>query len=187
MKRVNKGEFGYLRYKKIFQLTLTLIFMIMVAVFFFTGYIRYNSTKTIFTVFAVLSVLPAAKQAVIYMVLIPYKGVTQSDYNEISEIVSDTDIFLVCDMVLTAQEKVSNVDMACVKGGNIVCYITNKKTDKSYTDKYIKGFISPKYKVNSIKSFTDISKFKNAVRELNNVTPSKYDEETSRLLLSYSV
>ena len=185
--KINKGDYGYLNRKKIRQILYTLIFMLLVAVFFFTGYIRYNSTKTVFTVFAVLAVLPAAKQAVVYIVLFPYKSVDKEKFFAIEKLARENKIVLVADLVLTTEQMISNLDMVCIKGGHIVAYVSNAKTDISYTTKYVKEFVSLKYKVNAIKIYTEFDKYQKAVKEMTSLEESKYDEEMGNLIISYSV
>lgn len=187
MKKINKGEPGYLNYKKVFLLTTVLIFVVIVAVFFFTGYIRYKSTKTIFTVLAVLMVLPAAKQFVIYAVIAPYKSVGIEIYNRIYELAKENEVCIVSDMVITNQERVSNIDIICIKGGRILGYFSNKKTDNNFITEYLKDIISPNYKVNQVKMYDDVDKYEKAIKDLLTIESNKYDKAIAGFILTQSV
>lgn len=182
-----KGEYGYLDERKIRQLLSTLFFMLIVAVMFFTGYIRYHHTKSIFTVLAVVSVLPAAKQAVIYIVLFPFRSPNRERYLQIKEIADTCGIRLISDLVLTAQEAVSGVDFICIKEGHLLCYLSDRNTKTDYVEKYIRDIVSPKYHVNAVKSFRDFDKYKKAVKALKDGEAGRYDRETAALILSYCV
>ena len=187
MKRINKGEKGYLNYRKLVLLLSVLVLVVSVGVFFFTGYIKYKSTKSVFTVLAILMVLPAAKQFVIYAVVAPYKSVAFDMYDSIKEIISDNNIYMIADLVVTAQEKVTNIDFICVKGDRIVGYAPHKKVDISFITKHLKDVISPNYKVNQVKMYTDFDKYKKAVEELKDVEEYKYDKDIANLILTQCV
>lgn len=187
MNKINKGEKGYLNYRKIALLLSVLGCLAGVALFFFTGYIRYNSTKTIFTVLAVLMVLPAAKQFVIYAVMAPYKSVDFDKYDTIDKIISDTNVHMISDLVITSPERVVNVDLICVKGGRIIGYASHKKADTSYVSEHLKKVINPQYKVNQMKVVNEFDKYINYIDELKLVEESKYDEDITKLILSQCV
>ena len=74
MKKVEKGEFGYLAYKKSRNMIKTIIAFAVVLVIFIIGFIIWKSKNNYLTMLAVVLVLPAAKFAVSYFVLIPHKN-----------------------------------------------------------------------------------------------------------------
>ena len=80
MKKVEKGEFGYLAYKKSRNMIKTIIAFAVVLVIFIIGFIIWKSKNNYLTMLAVVLVLPAAKFAVSYFVL------PVSKYEIISEI-----------------------------------------------------------------------------------------------------
>ena len=70
MKKVKKkGEFGYIDQTKILRLLATLALLLVVAVILYTGFLKYHSTQNVFTVMAIVSVIPTAKIAVSYLVV----------------------------------------------------------------------------------------------------------------------
>lgn len=187
MKKIEKGEKGYLNYRKLILLLSVFILVVSVAVFFFTGYIRYKSTKSIFTVLAVLMVLPAAKQFVMYAVIAPYKSVSLEMYNLINEITIKGNIHLIADMVITSQEKVTNIDLICIKGARITGYAPHKKVDINFITKHLKDVISPNYKINQVKIYTDFDKYKKSIEEMTNIEEYKYDKDIANLILTQCV
>ena len=90
-------------------------------------------------------------------------------------------------MILTNEEKNSNIDLAVIKGNRIVCYIKDKKTDKKYAADYIKTIVSKSYKISSVTIFSDEKKYLSAVNNLATTETSKYDENIAELMLSYSI
>lgn len=184
---LEKGTKGYIEKRRVRQLVYTLLAFIVVAIFFFTGYIRYNSTKTIFTVFAVLSVLPAAKYLSIYIITARYHSCDGTIYDNAKAIANKVGAILISDIILTNETKNSNADLITVKGNKIICYITDSKTDKKYAADYIKKIISPEYKVLAVTVFADEKKYYSAINELKDIDASKYDEYIAALILSYSI
>ncbi|MBQ4068933.1 MAG: hypothetical protein IJC76_06750 [Lachnospiraceae bacterium] len=187
MKMIQKGEKGYINHRKLVLLLTVLVLMISVAVFFFTGYIRYKSTKTIFTVLAVLMVLPAAKQFVMYAVISSYKSADFEMYDYIKSLVDNCDVQIISDLVITSPEKVTNIDFICVKGAKIIGYAPHKKVDIDFITNNLRNVINPYYKINQIKFYTEYDKFKNAVENMKDVESYKYDEDIANLILTQCV
>ena len=64
MSKKEKGEFGYLKYKRSFNLLLTIIAFLIIAAVFVTGLIIFKSRNNYMTLVATVLVLPGAKIAV---------------------------------------------------------------------------------------------------------------------------
>ena len=72
MSKKEKGEFGYLKYKRSFNLLLTIIAFLIIAAVFVTGLIIFKSRNNYMTLVATVLVLPGAKIAVSYFILLPH-------------------------------------------------------------------------------------------------------------------
>lgn len=70
--KVEKGEYGYLDYKKRQSAVLMILGFSIVAVLFFIGYFATKTKNNIMTVISILTVLPVAKFAVNFFFLLPY-------------------------------------------------------------------------------------------------------------------
>jgi len=64
MKRVIKGNYGYIAYKRKIELVIAIIMYAISGAVFAAGYITTGSQKNIMTIVAVLGVLPASKRLV---------------------------------------------------------------------------------------------------------------------------
>jgi glucan phosphoethanolaminetransferase (alkaline phosphatase superfamily) len=95
MKKVEKGEFGYLAYKKSRNMIKTIIAFAVVLVIFIIGFIIWKSKNNYLTMLAVVLVLPAAKFAVSYFVLIPHKNCDEELKSAIEERKSELNSVLV--------------------------------------------------------------------------------------------
>ena len=80
MKLQEKGTFEYLKRKKNQNLLIMLISFAVVFAVFFAGLAVFKSRNNYCTLIATVLVLPAAKFAVAYFVLLPHKSATQSDW-----------------------------------------------------------------------------------------------------------
>ncbi len=78
MKLQEKGTFEYLKRKKKQNLLIMLISFAVVFAVFFAGLAVFKSRNNYCTLIATVLVLPAAKFAVAYFVLLPHKSATQA-------------------------------------------------------------------------------------------------------------
>ena len=100
----HKGEFKYLKKQPVRTGLLTLILLLMCAGVFMIGYINKGDAKNIFTVVAVLGMLPVAKLIVSFIMYIRAEKYSCKEElkDEIFEIVGDKKICLGFDFYLTS-------------------------------------------------------------------------------------
>ena len=103
MKKVEKGEFGYLAYKKRRNMIKTIIAFAIVLVIFIIGFIIWKSKNNYLTMLAVVLVLPAAKFAVSYFVLIPHRNCDEELKSAIEE--RKGELNSVYDLVVSNKQK----------------------------------------------------------------------------------
>ena len=112
MKKVEKGEFGYLAYKKSRNMIKTIIAFAVVLVIFIIGFIIWKSKNNYLTMLAVVLVLPAAKFAVSYFVLIPHKNCDKELKSAIEE--RKGELNSVYDLVVSNKQKPVGIMAACL-------------------------------------------------------------------------
>lgn len=136
MKR-NRGEFGYLKSRRKRALISTIITALAGVAVFLTGLFLNNmSNRNIFTVIAVLFVLPGAKFLVRFIVTFPYEAVSKERYDTaMDKMVSGMTLYT--DLVITSAEKVMHLDFAAVGNGQVICLLGNGKQELSYVRKYL--------------------------------------------------
>lgn len=183
-KKINKGDYGYLQKSKLFQLTVSLILMIMVLVIFYTGYIKYGNTKNIFTVFAVVSVIPAAKFIVTYIVMAPHKGITSDEFEGMKPFLN---IVILFDLLISSAEKIIHVKIAAIRDNSVYLYVPDKKYDKAEVEKYIRSFLEKECKVTTVKMIGEYKEYKKTVAMLDKNEPGKYDKRIKELMTIYSM
>ena len=120
MKKVEKGEFGYLAYKKSRNMIKTIIAFAVVLVIFIIGFIIWKSKNNYLTMLAVVLVLPAAKFAVSYFVLIPHKNCDEELKSAIEE--RKGELNSVYDLVVSNKQKPVGIMAAVISDNQILAY-----------------------------------------------------------------
>lgn len=133
--RVEKGEQGYICSRKRRDLIWLLAFVIIGIAIFLAGYFITKTRANIFTVLAVLMVLPGAKRVVALFVMIPRKSVPKDRYEKVKAAVGEGTLYT--DYVFTSTEKIMHLDFLLVKNGNVLGVVASSKQDVPYMKKYI--------------------------------------------------
>ena len=139
MKKVKKGEFGYLAYKKSRNMIKTIIAFVVVLVIFIIGFIIWKSKNNYLTMLAVVLVQPAAKFAVSYFVLIPHKNCDLELKNEIEE--RKGELNSVYDLVVSNKQKPVGIMAAVISDNQILAYTSAPKADKNLFETSVKEFL----------------------------------------------
>ncbi|MCD7825610.1 MAG: hypothetical protein LUH14_06595 [Clostridiaceae bacterium] len=132
-----RGEFGYLKAKKKKSLLGTFAMALAGFVIFFLGlFLNDMSKQNIFTIIAVLFVLPGAKFLVGYIVVFPYHAVSKERFDRVKEKMPEN-AQLYTDMVITSAEKVMHLDFAVVGNGQVIALTGPEKQDLAYVRNYL--------------------------------------------------
>ena len=90
MFKKTKGEYGYITKTKKYDIIKMLIYMAIALAIFVTGLILNNmSYSNVFTIIAILFVLPWAKILVEFIVMFPYKTPEKEDFKQVEAALSD--------------------------------------------------------------------------------------------------
>lgn len=137
-KKLERGEYGYLKSKKNKALFGTVLMVLIGIVIFITGLLLNKmETANIFTVIAVCMVMPAAKYFVSYVILFPYKPMNKETKERLESYAKENDTILY-DVVFTSSEKVMHLDCIYVTGHQIVGYTSRKKDNIQVIQDYFK-------------------------------------------------
>lgn len=134
---VNRGEFGYIDAKKKKSLIGVLCMVVLgLAIFLLGLFLNKMSNRNVFTVIAVLFVLPGAKFLVALIVTMPYHSVTRQRYEKVKEKLAPGAV-LYTDMVITSSEKIMHLDFAVVGNGQVLALLGKGKQELAYVKKYL--------------------------------------------------
>ena len=190
MKKVQKGDPGYLDHKKRIEIIRTIIYFGIVAAVFLLGYSQTHTRRNILTVVAILGCLPAAKALVGVITRFPYSSI---DRKKADEIRSKTGLLTVCyDMVITSRESIMPVDCIVISGHTIFGYTHYEKVNAEELSKHIRSILAQnQYTGLTVKVLNQYKPFLARIEGLNNIAAveredTKEKEEAIRgIILKY--
>lgn len=140
MKRVTKGHYGYLSYKKKIEIVKMLVILLGIVILLVAGYVTTHTRKNLLTVAAVVSVLPLANLLVPFLVILPFKGRPKEEYEEIKKTVGNG--LLNTELVITAHnEKPFGVDYIYIHPDGVFCYSSQENLKADALKKHLKTMI----------------------------------------------
>ena len=137
MRNRNKTDYGYIDYRKKRQLFMTAIMVLIgIAIYFLGCALNKGESTNIFTVVAILMVLPGAKYFVNFIVLFPYQTPEKEKYQELTKLLEFRGE-LYSDLVITSPEKIMNLDFLWLEEGCVFGVLGKKGQDLSYIQNYV--------------------------------------------------
>ncbi len=125
MKRAQKGEYGYLAYKKKIESIKTVIYFAIPLALFFAGLIATGTKKNLLTLVAVLGILPASKNAVLMIMYLKSRPIGETVYETMESALQKTgeavlsNMAVLYEMVFTTQEHTYEVPCIYVYAGSV--------------------------------------------------------------------
>ena len=168
MKKAERGKPGYINSLKKKYLMISLVEFAIVAAIFALGYFQTGSRLNLFTVVAILGCLPASKNLVEYIVVVPHKGIELAKYEEIEE--KAPAIIKVYDLVVAGQAKLMQLDVVAISGSTVIGYASSEKTDEVKLADYLKKlFEAGGYDKITVKIFHDYKAFLARAEGMNSI------------------
>ena len=165
MKKVYKGEFGYINYRRKIAIIRTLICLAITVGLFVAGLLIHGSQKNILSIIAALCCLPTGLSAVNLIMFLKASFCKDSDHEKILKHCGD--LLIHYDHVITSYDRNFNVHASTVLDKNICCYSDDDSFDASDLEKHIKKMMAQNgYSDHSIKLFTNIDKFCERLEQL---------------------
>lgn len=180
MMRIEKGKQGYISSRKKIDFLWLMAFVLLGIAIFLTGYFLTHVRANIFTVLAVLMVLPAAKRVVALAVLLPKKGVSRERYEKILPLAEGGTLYT--EYVFTSSEKIMHLDFLLIKNGNVLGVTAPSKQDLTYMKKYLTDCVhkvAPDYHVKIFESDKEL------IHQAERLTQVKAEAGKEEKLLQY--
>lgn len=151
-----KGSIGYIKFKRIQVICTALVLFGLSFSMYFFGVYHLGTNKSLFTIIAVLGLLPASKQLV--NVIMYFKArECKSEIAELTKAVGDNNILY--ELFFTTPTKSFTLDCICVYPDNIIA-IASKKIDVALLEEYINKVLSSNgYSDVKFKIFDDTGAF----------------------------
>ena len=135
--KAKRGDFGYINNRKKRTLTIAIIYSaISIGIYVLGLVLNHMSRQNLFTVIAVLGVLPIVKQIVGFVVVFPYHSVTEEQYQKVQKALPER-MELMTDLVITSSEKIMHLDFLAVGNGRVIGVLGNGKQELSYVREYL--------------------------------------------------
>lgn len=177
-KKKNKMEYGYIsQKKKTLLLQMVGNLAVGVAVFLLGLLLNKGELTNIFTVVAILFVIPAARYLTVWIVLFPYHTASREEYEEVRKLAEGHGLLLT-DLVFTSAERPMSLDYMVLAGGQAYCYLrpetkegqkqdADKREKRSKlvkgTENYLNAHFAEKKFSMKAKIFEDYDAFRKAV------------------------
>lgn len=140
MKKVEKGNWGYVNYRKKINLIIMLTaFFVVIGVFVLGLILNKMDRNNVFTVASVVLVLPAAKFAVAYLVVAPHKGADESLKNKIEK--SAGELTVCYDCIMSNKKKPICAQVVIVSDSVVCAYTCDEKADNRLFETSLQEFM----------------------------------------------
>lgn len=175
MKKVRKGKYGYIRYEKKKRALFTLGLFALPLTVFFIGLYMTGTRNNILSVLAILGVIPAAKFAVDWIMVMMQKSADP----EIVDITEKTagNLTRAYELVVTAYEGRMPLDAVVVCGNQVVCCSPRGDQKKfAFMEKHMADILKNNgYHSVKVKIFPDLRHYQERIGQLADA-PEKYRE-----------
>ena len=140
VKKVKKGNIGYISYEKKRRILVTLIMFLIPITIYVSGWVYHGTRENLLTVVAIVGCLPACKQMVGLIMIFMQKPMEKEKYEQAKK--AQGNLTGGYELVFTAYEKNTPVNALVVCGNQIVCYTPEAKADVSFLEKHISSIMA---------------------------------------------
>lgn len=165
VKKVKKGNIGYISYEKKRRIMVTAIMFLIPIAIYVSGWIYHGTRENLLTVVAIVGCLPACKSMVGVIMILMQKPMEKEKYEQAKK--AQGNLTGGYELVFTAYEKNTPVNALVVCGDQIVCYTPEAKADTAYLEKHIKGIMAANnYKAVQVKVMKEFKQYLQRVNTL---------------------
>ena len=186
MRRIYKGQFEYIKKRKLQLGLLSAGCFLLVFALLITGYISTATKENLLTMVAILGVLPAAKFAATFFIILPHHSQTKEDFDLVQQNCGDAIFYT--DVLFSTEKKVLPTDFVVIRGGNVCGYASQPKYETIFAQEYLSNMLKKNGVKANIKIFTDKTKFLRRIQEIAALEVEEKqevrDERTAQLLLT---
>lgn len=189
MIRTKRGDYGYIKAKKIWQFTMMLLMAAIGFLIYGAGY-AVNDWKPskVCLMLAILMVLPGAKFFVGLAVVFPYKSPDRKDYEHWRAKTEPLGGRFWSDLVITSTEKVMNLDFLYVGNESVIALVGKEGQNVGYIQTYLSKGVrnrADRYTIKVCSSKKEFGRMLEGVRQRD--TDMAQEEEVVSYLASLIV
>lgn len=161
-----KGSYKYIQKQTIFEISKTILLYAMAIGIFVIGYINLGTKKSLFSVIAVLALLPASKSLVGVIMFLRYRSITSELYSKI--VTAAGQLPLLFELIFTTSDKSYYSKALVYSKGTICVLITDPKSDLKILERHLSNVLKTGgHGEINIKAYKNESDFIQRVKEMN--------------------
>ena len=139
MKRIRKGEWGYLQYRRTTGIAWAVLAVALIVGIYFGAYRYFGTNQNLFTILAAVSCLPAAKLIVNAIMYVRAKGCSAKLHEQVEGLgISCT---LLYDLVFTSYEKTYTAGCAAVTDSAVLLFAEDASTDLKAASNHVRRML----------------------------------------------
>lgn len=178
--RDHKGTYGYLKSQFVFEIIKTLILFAMAFGIFLIGYITLGTKKSLWSVFAVLAMLPACKSFVGVVMLGRYRSLSESLYSYYQKAVGDLPVLY--ENVITTSKKSYFLPVLCCEDNTVIAYCTGNTKDAADVDSHLTEVLkNAGHKAVTVKVFDKEDAFIKRAEQMDNNLSGDRNSNTEKI------
>lgn len=183
--KIQRNDKGYLESKRKSEIIKTMIYFAVPVALLIAGIMATKTKMNLLTIVAVLGMLPASRSLVTTIMYIKSKGISDQDYEQISELSQPlTGSF---DNVFTTYEKTYEVPSVVVRSGNVCGYVAKEYKTLEPLEKHLATCIKKEgYSVN-VKIFETIDAYKTRLISINKLEETEQEKDLAILQILHEI
>lgn len=168
MKYINrelKGTYGYIKKQLIFETVKTVILFAMAFGIFFLGYLTLGTRKSLWSVLAVLALLPASRSLVGLIMLARFRSLSKEKYQAYLEAASKAPSLY--ESVITTSERAYYIPVMIYGQNTLTAYAKDAKGDKGKLVSHLENVLKKGSHSAAVRIFDDEDAYLRRAREID--------------------
>lgn len=164
--REYKGTYQYIKKQTITELIKTILLFAMALGIFFIGYLTLGTKKSLWSIFAVLGLLPASKSLVGLLMLLRFRSLSSDIYRSLKEACGN--LIPLYENIITTTQKTYFLPVILYANSNLIAYCENSKDSNKTLSKHIEDVLKRSgHKGITVKIFDEREDFVKRASEMN--------------------
>ena len=160
-----KGTYGYVKKQTYFEILKTVLLFAMAFGIFAIGYLTLGTKKSLWSVFAVLALLPASKSMVSMIMFLRYRSIDIALYDKVTKAAGA--VPLLFELIFTTSDKTYFVESVGYSKGSLIAYSSRKDISGPLNKHFNNVLANGGYKDISVKVFDNLEDYLNRLAEMN--------------------
>lgn len=161
-----KGSIGYIKKQTVFEIVKTIILFLMALGIFFIGYFTLGTKKSLWSIFAVLALLPASKSLVSAIMFLRFKSLDEKTKDMLTDAIGNLPVLY--ENIITTREKTYFLPAIVYVKGNFSGYLEGNDDAVSKVNSHLDNvLLNGGYKNINVKIYNNADDFIQRCAELN--------------------